>query len=46
MPFGYIKKTYVVQFLGYGFLKRIYNFVTCKNVYDAIETETYVRYEA
>jgi len=45
MLFECAKETYVVQFLGYGFLERIYNFVTCRNVYDVIETETYVRYE-
>ena len=45
MPFEHVKKAYVVQFLGCGFFERIYNFIACKNVYDAIETRAYVRYE-
>jgi hypothetical protein len=40
-----IKNFYVIQFLGRGFFERIYNFIARKNVYNAIETETYVRYE-
>ena len=45
MGFECIKNFYVIQFLGNGFFERIYNFIAHKNVYNAIETETYVRYE-